>query len=155
MSHKHNCPLCAQNTGAVPTNGGIIFQDTTWLLRHFTQGRGVSGWLVLQTMRHVSGVQDFDDNEADTLGPMIRRTQRALLRITGAERIYIASMNESSPHFHCHLVPRYATMPLDAVGWSLFDLPRASEAGEYAVDDARSLAICDELRQQFAAGIDR
>jgi diadenosine tetraphosphate (Ap4A) HIT family hydrolase len=43
-------------------------------------------------------------------------------------------MGESHPHFHAHMVPRYAQMPRDARGWSVFDLQRAAGAGEVDVD---------------------
>ena len=33
---------------------------------------------------------------------------------------YTAAMGESHPHFHAHMVPRYATMPRDAKAWSVF-----------------------------------
>src|SRR5262249_9334287 len=76
----------------------------------------------------------FDDREATAFGPALRHFERVLERVTGALRIYTAAMGESHPHFHCHMVPRYATMPREARAWSVFDLQRAVGANEVPVD---------------------
>ena len=55
--------------------------------------------------------------------------------VTGALRIYTAALGESFPHLHAHLVPRYAKMPNDVKAWGVFDLHRATEAGEVEVDE--------------------
>jgi hypothetical protein len=51
------------------------------------------------------------------------------------------------PHFHAHMVPRYATMPRDAKAWSVFDLQRAVGAGEVTVDRADVERIMEAYRQ--------
>ena len=62
--------------------------------------------------------------------------RRAMLEeVTGALRIYTATMNESSPHFHLHMVPRYAEMPHDAKAWAVFGLQGAATRGEVHVDE--------------------
>jgi diadenosine tetraphosphate (Ap4A) HIT family hydrolase len=86
--------------------------------------------MMLLARRHVAGPAAFDDAEAASFGPTLRHLQRVLLEVTGALRIYTAAMGESSPHFHAHMVPRYAEMPRSAKGWSVFDLQRAAQAGE-------------------------
>jgi diadenosine tetraphosphate (Ap4A) HIT family hydrolase len=60
-------------------------------------------------------------------------------------------MGESSPHFHCHLVPRYAEMPNDAKGWAVFDLLRASAAGEVQVDSAEVARVNEAFRVALLA----
>jgi len=60
-------------------------------------------------------------------------------------------MGESHPHFHAHMVPRYATMPRDAKAWSVFDLQRAVGAGEVAIDRAEIARISEAYRQALAA----
>jgi len=67
--------------------------------------------------------------------------QRVLLEVTGALRIYTAAMGESSPHFHAHMVPRYAQMPKDAKAWAVFDLQRAAAAKEIDVDVAETRRV--------------
>lgn len=113
MKHPSNvstCGICKANSGEVPVPGGIIFENDLWLVRHLTPWRCVPGWMMVQSQRHVAGISDFNDAEAANFGPAFRHLQKVLQDVTGALRIYTASMNESSPHFHCHLVPRYVQM---------------------------------------------
>jgi diadenosine tetraphosphate (Ap4A) HIT family hydrolase len=56
-------------------------------------------------------------------------------------------MGESAPHFHAHLVPRYASMPREAKGWGVFDLQRAAAAGEISVDPAEVQRIAAAYEQ--------
>jgi hypothetical protein len=48
-------------------------------------------------------------------------------------------------------VPRYARMPHDAKGWSVFDLERAAKAGEIESDTAEVARV----RQVFADALRR
>ena len=79
----------------------------------------------------------FDDREAAVFGVALRHFERMLEQVTGALRIYTAAMGESHPHFHAHMVPRYATMPRDAKAWSVFDLQRAVGARRRCPSDQR------------------
>ena len=83
------------------------------------------------------------------IGPY--RSQRVLLEVTGALRIYTAAMGESSPHFHGHLVPRYAGMPKGAIGWAVFDLERAAKAGEIMPD----VAEVERVSRAFASALEQ
>ena len=46
--------------------------------------------------------------------------------ITGALRIYTVAMGESFPHFHGHMVPRYAETPGDVKTYGVFLLSRSA-----------------------------
>lgn len=46
--------------------------------------------------------------ELADLGPIIACISQAIIGVTGAESVYLASMTEMTPHFHAHLIPRYA-----------------------------------------------
>lgn len=148
-SSVSTCAICKANSGEAPIPGGIIFENDLWLVRHLAPGRGVPGWMMVQSQRHVAGISSFNDAEAANFGPAFRHLQKVLQDVTGALRIYTASMNESSPHFHCHLIPRYAQMPKDASAWGVFDLFRASAEGEIAVDAAE----VGRLTQAFRAAL--
>jgi len=141
------CGVCQSLTGAAPAPA--LYEDELWHVRH-ADPAGVPGWMLLITQRHVGGPAHFDDREAAAFGPALRHFERVLERVTGAVRIYTAAMGESHPHFHAHMVPRYATMPRDARAWSVFDLQRAVGAGEVTVDLAAvsriSAAYAEALR---------
>lgn len=152
MKHPSNdssCAICKANTGEAPIPGGIVFENDLWLVRHLAPGRGVPGWMMVQSQRHVAGISSFNDVEAANFGPAMRHLQKVLQEVTGALRIYTASMNESVPHFHCHMVPRYAQMPKNASSWEVFDLYRAAGEGEIVVDAAE----VDRLTKAYRAAL--
>jgi diadenosine tetraphosphate (Ap4A) HIT family hydrolase len=128
------CAVC----GSLGGPGAVrpLFENELWHLRTISAPAGVPGWMLLVSRRHVPGPAFFDEREAASFGPTLRHLHRVLLEVTGALRIYTAAMGESAPHFHCHLVPRYPSMPKDAKAWGVFDLQRAAAAGEIAVDAA-------------------
>jgi diadenosine tetraphosphate (Ap4A) HIT family hydrolase len=107
--------------------------------------------MMLISRRHVAGPAHFNDREAESFGPALRHFERVLENVTGALRVYTAAMGESSPHFHAHMVPRYATMPKDARAWGVFDLERAAKAGEISVDLAEIARVSGAYRAALAA----
>jgi len=121
-TYDPSCGVCRHNAGEDPDGGEVVFENDLWLVRH--RGRGVPGWMVIQSQRHVSGFAFFNEEEARNFGPAFTHLQRALQNLTGALRIYTASLNETYPHFHCHFVPLYDKMPLDAISWKVFELHR-------------------------------
>ena len=126
-SHTAGCAVCQKISDASQPG---LFENELWQVRVIDPPCAVPGWMLLLARRHVPGPAAFDDAEATSFGPTLRHLQRVLLEVTGALRIYTAAMGESSPHFHAHMVPRYAEMPRDAKGWAVFDLQRAAQARE-------------------------
>jgi diadenosine tetraphosphate (Ap4A) HIT family hydrolase len=139
------CAVCATLSG--PGRKEPLFENELWHVRHTGEPCGVAGWMMLISRRHVAGPAHFDDREARNFGLALRHFQRQLEQVTGALRIYTAAMGESSPHFHAHMVPRYATMPRDAKAWAVFDLDRAARAGEITTDPAEVARISEAYRQ--------
>jgi diadenosine tetraphosphate (Ap4A) HIT family hydrolase len=148
-SFDAGCAVCASLAGPAPARP--LFENDLWHLRPISAPAGVPGWMLLVSQRHVPGAAFFDDREAASLGPTLRHLQRVLLEVTGALRIYMAAMGESAPHFHCHLVPRYASMPKDAKAWGVFDLQRAAAAGEISVDAAEVERVSAAYERALAA----
>lgn len=137
-SFDASCGMCNR----LATSGGEpIFENELWHVRAIDAPSGVPGWMMMVAQRHVPGPAHFDAREVQSFGPTWCHLQRVLLQVTGALRIYTAAMGESSPHFHGHLVPRFAAMPKDAKGWGVFDLERAAKAGEVQVDPAEVARI--------------
>src|SRR5262249_25966855 len=99
--------------------------------------------------RHVGGPAHFNDREAANFGVALRHFERTLEQVTGALRIYTAALGESHPHFHCHMVPRYATN--DAKAWALFDELRRASAGEISIDSAEVMRISEQFRAALEA----
>jgi diadenosine tetraphosphate (Ap4A) HIT family hydrolase len=127
-----------------------LYEDDLWSIRH-AEPAGVPGWMLLMTRRHVAGPAHFDDREAAVFGVALRHFERILEEVTGALRIYTAAMGESHPHFHAHMVPRYAIMPREAKAWSVFDLQRAVGAGEIPIDRAEMARVSAAYQRALAA----
>ena len=143
------CAVCATLAG--PGRVEPLYEDALWHVRPAPSPPGVPGWMMMITRRHVGGPAHFDDREARAFGPALRHFERVLERVTGALRIYTAALGESHPHFHAHMVPRYATMPRDARAWSVFDLQRAVAAGELTVDPRAVAEISAAYQRALAA----
>jgi diadenosine tetraphosphate (Ap4A) HIT family hydrolase len=127
-----------------------LFEDDLWHVRHAPPPYGVPGWMMLISRRHVPGPADFNDDEARSFGVSLRHFEHVLLEVTGALRIYTAALGESSPHFHAHMVPRYATMPNDAKAWAVFDLERAAREREIAVDPGDVIRVSEAYRRALS-----
>jgi diadenosine tetraphosphate (Ap4A) HIT family hydrolase len=143
-----NCAICSKLAPGAPAP---LFENELWHVVAMDQPCPVPGWVMLISKRHLPGPAAFDDREAESFGPTFRHLQRVLLEVSGALRVYSAAMGESSPHFHCHLVPRYAEMPKEARGWAVFDLLRAAAAGEVSVDRAAIGAASEAYGRALAA----
>lgn len=144
MTREPTCGVCQS------LDAPSLYEDDLWCVRH-AEPAGVPGWMLLMTKRHVGGPAHFDDQEAAAFGPTLRHLSRVLEQVTSALRIYTAAMGESQPHFHAHLVPRYATMPREAKAWSVFDLQRAVGAGEVPIDRAEIARISEAYRRALVA----
>ena len=149
--HASASAACAVCASLVDPGTRPIFENELWHVRHIGAPVGVAGWMMLISQRHVGGPAHFDDREAQSFGPTVRHLSRVLEEVSGALRIYLAAMGESSPHFHGHLVPRYPSMPRDAKAWGVFDLQRAAAAGEVVVAEAEVTRIVDAYGQALRA----
>jgi diadenosine tetraphosphate (Ap4A) HIT family hydrolase len=128
-----------------------LYEDDLWHVRHLGSPHGLPGWMLLIAKRHVGGPAHFDDAETESFGPVLRHLEKKLEEVTGALRIYTAALGESSPHFHCHMLPRYKDMPNGVKAWGAFDLERAARAGEVKVDVAEVERISEAYRAALAA----
>ena len=145
-----SCGICAVSTGAREVPHGILYQDDLWVVRHSAPPYGVAGWLTLMTRRHCPEPASFNDEEARSFGPTLRYFEGVLREITGALRIYTAAMGESFPHFHGHMVPRYAETPGDVK--TCGRLPAPAEGGQRRDHGGRGRGEADLRGVQGARG---
>jgi histidine triad (HIT) family protein len=152
-SNAPNCGICAVSTGRREVPHGILYQDDLWVVRHSGPPYGVAGWLTLMTRRHCPEPASFSDEEARSFGPTLRHFESILREITGALRIYTVAMGESFPHFHGHMVPRYAETPGDVKTYGVFLLSEKAAQGEITVDEAEVTRICEAFKARVASGV--
>ena len=150
-SYVEGCPVCALAAGETAVTHGEVYRDDLWMIWHPGPPYPVAGWMTMLTHQHVAGIAHFDDTHAARFGPDLRHFEKVLEEVTGALRIYTATMNESSPHFHLHMVPRYAEMPQDAKAWAVFNLQGAASRGEVNADETEVARIVAAYRAALAS----
>ena len=141
-----SCRTCAHEAapGGLPPRESIA-GDRYWRVAH-ALGTSLPGWLVLIPRRHVTAIAELTDAEAAGLGLWQVRLSRALERLTGCRKTYVAQFAEAEgfPHVQFHLVPRPADLPPGLRGPGVFGL-LGVDAGE-AVTTERMDEIALALR---------
>jgi diadenosine tetraphosphate (Ap4A) HIT family hydrolase len=145
-SYDDACGICTMIDTGTP-----LYANDLWAVYRMPDGIGVPGWMMLLTQRHVGGPAHFDDSEAANFGPALRHFESVLEDVSDALRIYTAALGESFPHFHAHMVPRFEIMPNDASAFAVFDLYRATQAGEVQIDHTEATRIAEAYREALAA----
>ncbi|MBM7565169.1 diadenosine tetraphosphate (Ap4A) HIT family hydrolase [Paenibacillus sacheonensis] len=96
------------------------------------------GYAVVETKRHAPGLGDLNAEEARAVGETMNRVSAALKETQSAEHVYAFVQGDGVPHFHIHLVPRYAGTPpeyrhpMNLVHW-----PDAKRGGHEALQGIR------------------
>jgi diadenosine tetraphosphate (Ap4A) HIT family hydrolase len=135
-----SCFLCRKHNGQEATPpGGYIYQDRHWMICHAPPTKGPLGTLFIESRRHILDFTEFDDEEAASFGPLLRRVYAGLRSITHAKRIYQVSMMEGTAHFHAWIIPRTEDIPERGMAFLAKDLTCSDE-------DAARLAT--EVRQR-------
>ncbi len=150
MTGTDQCHIC-QSLEA-PESGPTrpIWEDDLWLVRHTGKPYALPGWTTLYSKRHVAGVAHFNDEEAATFGPTLRRLELALEEVTGALRIYTAAMGESAPHFHAHMVPKLAKMQVTCRGGTCLTFSGGLAWESSPIDEDDVIGTVDALEKRLA-----
>lgn len=61
---------------------------------------------MLVANRHFLDAAEMQPAEANSLGSVLGRLTRALKAATGAERVYVVTVVERTPHWHTWIIPR-------------------------------------------------
>jgi diadenosine tetraphosphate (Ap4A) HIT family hydrolase len=127
-----------------------IGRGSHWLLRHHPDPAPLVGWLLLDSLRHVAGPVDFNDQEAASWGLAVRYASGLLKEQTGCDRVYAIAFGEGAPHLHLHLIPRFADDPRTSA-WLVADHYRAVSAGEREPAPPEQLTdLVDRARSSFS-----
>jgi len=92
-----------------PRRDEILFAD-----RHFTvspcRDCALPGYVVVTSRAEADSLAALPPAALAVLGPLLARTERAVSRVMGAERVYCASFGESGHGLHFHVFPRTAAL---------------------------------------------
>jgi histidine triad (HIT) family protein len=131
-----DCLVCRELSGDIPVPGGMLVDEEHALAFHVPPlpGRGdpYLGHLLVVTRRHVAGLADLSEDESAAVGRIAASLARALVTAAGATHVHSAVAGLDVPHFHQHLLPRYADTPAGVPWHSLdeWDGARHGDAGE-------------------------
>src|SRR3954463_6871139 len=149
MTDTKACPMCEIAAGSGGDDPTIVYQDEHWVARSISSTPAVAGWLLLQSRRHIADVTELNAAEAASFGSVMQRVSAAVRKATGAERVYIASLNEGNPHFHSHVLPRLPEMPNGAVGFGAFGLSALARTGEVRADPEQVQRVLAAIRDRL------
>ncbi len=105
--NQADCLACQTITGTKAVPGGVIYENEHWLADHCIGSLGV-GSLVVKTKVHREALWELTPDEASSLGPFLQTLSAAMVKVLGAERVYLSMWVDEQP-YHVHLVlqPRY------------------------------------------------
>lgn len=133
MNSDSDCLICRKQRGDFPLPGGPLYADDRIFIchAHFAEGQQQAylGWLILESRRHVPGLGDLTNAEAQAVGLWQSRLARALQAVAGAEHVYSFVIGHGVPHFHLHLLPRYPGTPGEYWGVRVDEWPDAPQGG--------------------------
>ena len=106
-----DCNICARLSSGRPEDaplGGYVYEDEHWVAQHAPVRQAVAGQLMLVARRHFLDAAEMTEAEAKSLGPVLGRLTTALKQVVKAERVYVVTVVERTPHWHTWLIPRPA-----------------------------------------------
>ena len=98
-----DCGICARRSQDEAR--GFVYEDEHWYAQPPAR-QAVPGQLMLVAKRHFLDASDMERDEAQSLGGVLGRLTRAIKTGLGAERVYVVTVVERTPHWHTWLIPR-------------------------------------------------
>lgn len=150
MTTQTDCFICRKHIGEIKLPGGAIYEDDQFYIGHISDAKEpdavYSGYLMIEPKRHVAGLAELNDAEAQAIGLLVARASRALKACAGAVHIYAFVLGDNVPHLHIHVVPRYPGAPREYWGTQVTDWPEAPRGDAQAIE-----TLCERLRTYLAS----
>lgn len=131
-----SCLACELVSGSRAVPGGVLLRRDGFVLHAVAQHTPVRGWLVLTSERHARAWYDLTAEESAAVGALTREVMQAQRAVLGAEHVYAFAIGDVLPHFHLHLVPRFADTPQHFRGRAVFDATPGDGLADGEVADA-------------------
>lgn len=104
------CVFCSD----VTASGEVVFEDQrTWVVLH--DDWSIRGHAMVVWKLHVENLSDLTPEDGAHFARALRRAERALLRVTKADRAILLKLGIATPHLHVHIYPVSSTLDRDAV----------------------------------------
>ncbi len=142
-----DCFVCRKHQGCILIPGGAIYENELVYAGHIRSDQGATylGYLVVEPKRHVPGLAELTDEEAQALGSLVSRLSRVLKASEGAEHIYAFVLGDNVAHLHIHLIPRYPNAPRQYWGMHVDEWPDAPHG-----ESTEITALCNRVRTSLA-----
>jgi len=145
-----DCFICRKHRGEIEVTGGAIYEDKLLFVSHILDMQNPDstylGYLMIETKRHIPGLADATDAEAQAIGLTVTKLSRALKASADAEHIYEFVMGHHIPHLHVHVIARYPGAPREYWGTRVDEWPGAPHGGP-----AEIAAFSERIRQHLAS----
>lgn len=102
------------------------------------------GFLIVKPIRHCEHIAHLSAEEAARLGPILQRTTQAVMKVVGAEKVYVVSLGELVKHIHFCIIPRCQGMPENG-----FAVLEGINSGNWACSDEKAAGIAARVRKEL------
>lgn len=138
------CEICERETGTQEPLGGWVYRDDLWSVLSMP-GLEVPGWLVIELRRHAEGLMELTDDEAQSLGSLMKRVSGHIQAVAKPEKVYSMLFGERVAHVHVLLAARGEDVPADKRGPGII-----GHAGSLA-DKERAATIAGQVRDALSS----
>lgn len=147
---ESTCLACRATRGEIIAPGGALYDDGLWRLEHTFEPIPMVGWLVLKPRRHVESLAELTPDEAEALGPLLRRIAQTMDATLAPARVYAALYAEAVAHLHIHLIPRAPDLPEEYRGPDIFQLlSAAASSGTNQGELAEAVRVAEAIKQRL------
>lgn len=147
MASLADCFVCRKHRDQEPVPGGPIYEDSLVYASHVgkdAEGRAYLRWCFVEPCRHVPGLGDLTDAEAQSIGWLVARLSRALQAELHAEHVYAFVLGDHVPHLHIHVIPRHPGAPREYWAMRVDEWPEAPRG-----DEEEIAALVTRLRSRL------
>lgn len=127
---QNGCSICAKHRGEGPLVGPILHADALVVVSHAPAGPW--GHAFVETRRHVTGLDELTEVEAERVGRLTARLARALRLELDVERVHTFVAGLTVDHFHQHVLVRHRGTPAAHPWWQPWDGAPQDEVGALA-----------------------
>ncbi len=143
------CSICEVHNNSDFRSLYEIARTSLWVLRHHSDPTPLKGWLILDSIRHLSGPVDFLPDEASNWGIAVQKASNLIKDLTGCDRVYSIAFGEGAHHLHLHLIPRFQN-DLRTESWKVADLYRSiSSIKNTSLPSEAVLQIVEKAREIY------
>lgn len=105
------CLSCDTLAGKIRPPGDIIGENEHWMFFLGSKPLLVPGKGYIILKRHCEHLSEITPDEADTLGPMMRRAAQVMKGVLNPAKVHFGLYAEGVKHIHFHVFPRMPDMP--------------------------------------------